>query len=425
MSKNKKLNSTIKNKALAVVGLGYVGLPLAIEFGKKRNVIGFDISRKRVDQLKNKNDLNLEVSKKEFEHSSNLIFTNDIKKISKCNIFIVTIPTPIDQNNKPDLSLLKKCCSMIGLLIKKNDLIIFESTVYPGTTEEVCVPILEKKSGLNFNKDFFCGYSPERINPGDKKHRISKVMKITSGSTPKVANKVDKLYKEIIKAGTHKAPSIAVAEAAKVIENTQRDVNIALMNEFEMIFNKLNIETKSVLKAARTKWNFLPFEPGLVGGHCIGVDPYYLAFKSIKVGHNPEMIIAGRRINDMMASYVANQIKKLMISKGIDLTEANILIMGLTFKENCPDVRNTKIVELFNRIRKFSSCIDVFDPWANKNEVKSEYGINLIDKPIKGKYEVVVIAVAHDDFKKMSQKQIRSLVKKNHVIYDLKRIINA
>ncbi len=425
MSKNKKFNPTIKDKKLAVIGLGYVGLPLAIEFGKKRGAIGFDISQKRIDQLKNGDDINREVSKKEFKKSTNLIITNEIKKIKNCNIFIVTIPTPIDQNNKPDLTLLKKCCNMIGSFIKKNDLIIFESTVYPGATEEVCVPILEKKSGLDFNKDFYCGYSPERINPGDKKHRISKIMKITSGSTPKAANQVDKLYKEIIKAGTHKAPSIAVAEAAKVIENTQRDVNIALMNEFEMIFNKLNIDSKSVLKAAGTKWNFLPFEPGLVGGHCIGVDPYYLAYKSIKVGHNPEMIIAGRRINDMMASYVASQIKQQMINKGINLIEANILIMGLTFKENCPDIRNTKIADLFYQIKKFSSQIDVFDPWANKNEVKTEYGIDLIDKPIKGKYETVVIAVAHDDFKKMSQKKIRTLAKKNHIIYDLKRIIDA
>tara|TARA_Y100000816_G_C26107438_1_gene588996 strand:- start:1877 stop:3154 length:1278 start_codon:yes stop_codon:yes gene_type:complete len=425
MSKIKKVGISRKKKDLAVIGLGYVGLPLAIEFGKKRSVIGFDVSKTRIDQLKNSQDINLEVSKKEFNQSLNLLITNDIEKIKNCKIYIVTIPTPIDQNNKPDLTLLKRCCEMIGSFVKKDDLIIFESTVYPGATEEICAPIIARKSGLKFNKDFYCGYSPERINPGDKSHRISKIIKITSGSTPKVANRVDELYKEIIKAGTHKAPSIAVAEAAKVIENTQRDVNIALMNEFEMIFNKLNIDTKSVLEAAITKWNFLPFEPGLVGGHCIGVDPYYLAYKSMKVGHNPEMIIAGRRINDAMAFYVAGQIKKLMTNKKINLAKANVLIMGFTFKENCPDIRNTKIADLVYKISKFSPRVDIYDPWANKNEVKIEYNIDLIDKPIKGKYKAIIIAVAHDKFKKQSRKYLKSLVKKNHIIYDLKRVIST
>ena len=424
MSKSKEYNLAIKKSKLAVIGLGYVGLPLAIEFGKKRRVIGFDINNKRVDELKNGLDSGFEVSNREFKQSLNLIYTNNIDDIKNCEIFIVTIPTPIDDKNKPDLTLLHKCCDMIGSFIKKGDLVIFESTVYPGATEEVCVPIIEKKSGLTFNKDFFCGYSPERINPGDKGHRISTIMKVTSGSTPEISIKVDELYKEIITAGTHKAPSIKVAEAAKVIENTQRDVNIALVNEFSVIFNKLNINTKSVLDAAATKWNFLPFKPGLVGGHCIGVDPYYLAYKSLEVGHNPVMITAGRKINDGMAFYVGEQVKKFMIKKDINLLHANILIMGLTFKENCPDIRNTKIVDLINTISKFSSNIDVYDPWANKNDVKNEYGIDLIDHLIEDKYDTIVLAVAHDEFKKLSIKKIRSLGKKKHIIYDLKNLFN-
>jgi len=417
-------NSTVKKSRLAVIGLGYVGLPLAIEFGKKRSVIGFDINEKRVDELKNGLDSSFEVSNEEFKQALNLIYTNNIDDIKSCEIFIVTIPTPVDDKNKPDLTLLHKCCDMIGSFIKKDDLVIFESTVYPGATEEVCVPIIEKKSGLTFNKDFYCGYSPERINPGDKEHRISSVIKVTSGSTPDISIKVDELYKEIITVGTHRAPSIKVAEAAKIIENTQRDVNIALVNEFSVIFNKLNINTKSVLDAAATKWNFLPFKPGLVGGHCIGVDPYYLAYKSLEVGHNPVMITAGRKINDGMAFYVGEQVKKFMIKKDINLLHANILIMGLTFKENCPDIRNTKIVDLINTISKFSSNIDVYDPWANKNDVKNEYGIDLIDHLIEDKYDTIVLAVAHDEFKKLSIKKIRSLGKKKHIIYDLKNLFN-
>jgi len=401
MSNSKEYNLAIKKSKLAVIGLGYVGLPLAIEFGKKRSVIGFDINKKRVDELKNGLDSGFEVSNREFKQSLNLIYTNNIDDIKNCEIFIVTIPTPIDDKNKPDLTLLHKCCDMIGSFIKTGDLVIFESTVYPGATEEVCVPIIEKKSGLTFNKDFFCGYSPERINPGDKGHRISTIMKVTSGSTPEISIKVDELYKEIITAGTHKAP-----------------------NEFSVIFNKLNINTKSVLDAAGTKWNFLPFKPGLVGGHCIGVDPYYLAYKSLEVGHNPVMITAGRKINDGMALYVGDQVKKFMIKKDINLLHANILIMGLTFKENCPDIRNTKIVDLINTISKFSSNIDVYDPWADKNDVKNEYGIDLIDHLIEDKYDTIVLAVAHDEFKKLSLKRIKSLGKKKHIIYDLKNLFN-
>ena len=412
------------NSQLAIIGLGYVGLPLAIEFGKKRDVTAFDINKDRIKELKNGFDSTFEIASDDFKLSKNLYFTNNIDDIKNCKIFIVTIPTPVDHKNKPDLSLLKKCCEMLGSFIKKDDLIIFESTVYPGVTEEFCASIIEKKSGLAFNKEFYCGYSPERINPGDKDHCISKIIKITSGSTPEISKKVDKLYKEIILAGTYIAPSIKVAEAAKVIENIQRDVNIALINELSIIFNKLNIDTKSVLDAAETKWNFLPFKPGLVGGHCIGVDPYYLAHKSLQVGHYPEMITVGRKINDNMHLYVAEQIKNHMIIKNINLINANILIMGFTFKENCPDIRNTKIFDLITGIKKYSSNIDVHDPWASKDQVKREYGINLTEQPTKKKYDVIVLAVAHNDFKRLSVQQIKSLGKKNHIIYDLKFLLD-
>lgn len=413
-----------KKSKIAVIGLGYVGLPLAIEFGKKRNVIGFDLNKDRVNELNKSNDSNLEVSVEEFKKSTYLSFTNNTDDIKDCKIFIVTIPTPVDKKNKPDLKILKNCCKMIGAFIKKGDLIIFESTVYPGVTEEICAKIIEKKSGLIFNKDFYCGYSPERINPGDKKHSISSVIKITSGSTEKISLIVDKLYKEIVSAGTHMASSIKVAEAAKVIENTQRDVNIALINEISIIFNKLNIDTKSVLDAANTKWNFLPFKPGLVGGHCIGVDPYYLAYKSLKVGHRPDMIIAGRKINDKMAFYYAEQLKKLMIKKKINIKNSKILIMGFSFKENCPDFRNSKIPDLIKGINKYCSSVDVYDPWVKKNDVKELYGIDLIEKPIKGKYNAIILAVAHNNFKKMTLDQFNSLVVKNHVIYDLKYLLD-
>ena len=424
MTKSSNQNLINLKSKLAIIGLGYVGLPLAVEFGKKRQVIGFDINQDRINELKNGQDRSLEVPNNEFKQSKNLNFTNSIDDIKNCKIFIVTIPTPVDDNNKPDLSLLEKCCEMIGSFIKKDDLIIFESTVYPGVTEEICAPIIEKKSGLIFNEDFYCGYSPERINPGDKNRHISTIIKVTSGSTPEISIIVDKLYKEIVKAGTHMAPSIKVAEAAKVIENTQRDVNIALVNELSIIFNKLNIDTKSVLDAAGTKWNFLPFKPGLVGGHCIGVDPYYLAYKSLEVGHNPEMIIAGRRINDKMASNVAEELKNLMIKKVINLINAKILIMGFTFKENCPDIRNTKIADLIKEISKYNSNIDVYDPWVNKDDAKKYYKINLIEKPIEEKYDAIVLAVAHNNFKRLSVKQIKSFGKKNHIIYDLKYLMN-
>ena len=421
------LNQVLKNKknAIAILGLGYVGLPLAIEFGKKRKVIGFDLNRDRINELKKNRDSTLEILSKEIKQSINLKFTNKINNIKNCKIFIVTIPTPIDKNNKPDLSLLKNCCKMIGPLIKKGDLVIFESTVYPGVTEEVCAPLIGKHSGLIFNKDFFCGYSPERINPGDKNHRISKIIKVTSGSTPKISTIVDKLYKEIISAGTYKAGSIKIAEAAKVIENTQRDVNIALINELSMIFRKLNIDTKSVLEAAGTKWNFLPFKPGLVGGHCIGVDPFYLAHKSLQVGHNPRMILAGRRINNYMPLYISKELKKLMNKKKIDLKNAKILIMGFTFKENCPDIRNTKIVDFVEEIKKYNSNIHVYDPWVNKAEVKKKYNLNINQKITKNKYDVIVLAVKHDQFKKMSLKKIKNLGNKNCIIYDLKFLLDS
>ncbi len=413
-----------KKSKIAVIGLGYVGLPLAIEFGKKRNVIGFDLNKDRVNELNKSNDSNLEVSVEEFKKSTYLSFTNNTDDIKDCKIFIVTIPTPVDIKNKPDLKILKNCCKMIGTFIKKGDLVIFESTVYPGVTEEICAKIIEKKSGLIFNKDFYCGYSPERINPGDKKHSISSVIKITSGSTEKISLIVDKLYKEIVSAGTHMASSIKVAEAAKVIENTQRDVNIALINEISIIFNKLNIDTKSVLDAANTKWNFLPFKPGLVGGHCIGVDPYYLAYKSLKAGHRPDMIIAGRKINDKMAFYFAEQLKKLMMKKKINIKNSKILIMGFSFKENCPDFRNSKIPDLIKGIKKYCPRVDVYDPWVNKNEVNELHGIDIIEKPVDENYSAIVLAVAHDNFKKMNANQFNRIVAKNHVIYDIKYMLD-
>jgi UDP-N-acetyl-D-glucosamine/UDP-N-acetyl-D-galactosamine dehydrogenase len=411
---------------IAVIGLGYVGLPLAIEFGKKRRVIGFDLNKKRINELKKNRDSNFEISKKEFKLSKNLVFTNKIQEIKNCKIFIATIPTPINYKNQPDLNLLKKCCEMIGSIIKKDDLVIFESTVYPGVTEEICSPIIEKKSGLKFNKDFFCGYSPERVNPGDKNHHISNIKKVTSGSTPETSKIVDQLYKKIIKAGTYNVSSIKVAEAAKVIENTQRDLNIALINELYIIFDKLNIDTKSVLDAASTKWNFLSFKPGFVGGHCIGVDPYYLAYKSLKVGHNPNIILSGRKINNEMPFYVAKKLKKNMKEKKIDYVNAKVLIMGFAFKENCPDFRNTKVADLVNGIKKYNkSKIDIYDPWINKIDVKKIYGFDLIRKPFKKKYDLVVFAVAHDEFKKFTKNQIKDLVKKDHIIYDFKYLFKS
>ncbi|MDC1345448.1 Vi polysaccharide biosynthesis UDP-N-acetylglucosamine C-6 dehydrogenase TviB [Candidatus Pelagibacter ubique] len=412
-------------KKIALIGLGYVGLPLAVEFGKKREVIGFDINKSRIDLLKKNIDPTLEISKKEFIDATHLNFTSNSKDLKDCNIFIVTVPTPIDNHKRPDLTALEKSSETVGSILKKGDIVIYESTVYPGATEEICVPILEKKSGLIFNKDFYCGYSPERINPGDKKHRLTDIKKVTAGSTPEIAIEVDKLYKEIIIAGTHKAESIKVAEAAKVIENTQRDLNIALINELALIFKRMDIDTEAVLKAAGTKWNFLPFRPGLVGGHCIGVDPYYLTHKANEVGYYPEMILAGRRLNDNMGSYVANEVSKLMTKKRIQIAEANILIMGLTFKENCPDHRNTRVVDLVKEFKSFSCNVDVYDPWVNKKQVAEEYKIEPIDKPIKDKYDAIILAVSHDEFKSLTEGQIRAYGKDNHVLYDIKYLLKA
>lgn len=412
-------------KKIAIIGLGYVGLPLATVFGKKRNVIGFDIDQNRITELKRGNDYTLETTTQEHKDAIYLSFTDSVEDIKDCEIYIVTVPTPIDKNKKPDLTSLEKSSEMVGKILKKGDIVIYESTVYPGATEEICVPILEKKSGLKFNKDFHCGYSPERINPGDKEHRVTTIKKVTSGSTPEIATVVDKLYQEIITAGTHKVSSIKIAEAAKVIENTQRDVNIALINELSLIFNKLDIDTQSVLEAASTKWNFLPFQPGLVGGHCIGVDPYYLTHKAIEVGYYPEVILAGRQINDNMGSYVAEQVSKLMTKKHIHLEGANILIMGLTFKENCPDLRNTRVVDLVTEFESFNCNLDVFDPWANQEEAVREYGIKPIKHPINGKYDAILLAVAHDEFKNLTLEQIKAYGKDNHVIYDIKYLLEA
>ena len=415
----------MKNKKIALIGLGYVGLPLAVEFGKKREVVGFDINKNRIDQLKKGIDPTLELTKEELKSSLHLNFTTNIDHLKDCSIFIVTVPTPIDKHKRPDLTSLEKSSETLGSILKKGDIVIYESTVYPGATEEVCVPILEQKSGLIFNKDFHCGYSPERINPGDKKHRLADIKKVTSGSTPEIATEVDELYQEIIIAGTHKTSSIKIAEAAKVIENTQRDLNIALINELALIFNKLDIDTESVLKAAGTKWNFLPFRPGLVGGHCIGVDPYYLTHKANEAGYYPEMILAGRRLNDNMGSYVADQVSKLMTKKHIHISKANILIMGLTFKENCPDHRNSRAVDLVKQFKSFNCNVDVYDPWVNKSQALEEYNIQPINKPIKGRYDAIIIAVAHDEFKSLTEEKIRTYGKDNHVLYDIKYLLKV
>jgi len=410
---------------IALIGLGYVGLPLAVEFGKHYQTVGFDINHARVAELDGGFDSTFEVENDELAQANLLSFTTNSSNISDCEVFIVTVPTPIDKHNRPDLTPLEKSSATIGKLLKKGDVVIYESTVYPGATEEVCVPILESESGLKFNEDFFCGYSPERINPGDKEHRVTTIKKVTSGSTPEAAEKVDQLYKSIITAGTFKASSIKVAEAAKVIENTQRDVNIALINELALIFNKLQIDTEEVLKAAGTKWNFLPFRPGLVGGHCIGVDPYYLTHKATEVGYNPEMILAGRRLNDSMGVYVADQVTRLMTKKRIHVVDANILIMGLTFKENCPDLRNTRVVDLVAEFENFNCNVDVFDPWINKEDAKHEYGISPIEQPKKGQYDAIVLAVAHNEFIELGADEIRSYGKREHVLYDIKYILSA
>ena len=414
-----------KDTRIAVIGLGYVGLPLAVEFGKIYPTTGFDINRSRIAALISGHDSTLEVDTAALESAAHLSYTTDVDKLKTCNIYIVTIPTPIDIHKRPDLSPLEKASETVGKVLSKDDIVIYESTVYPGATEEVCVPILEQHSGLIFNKDFYCGYSPERINPGDKEHRVTTIKKVTSGSTLEIADKVDALYRSIITAGTHKVSTIKVAEAAKVIENTQRDINIALINELALIFRRLGIDTEEVLKAAGSKWNFLPFRPGLVGGHCIGVDPYYLTHKAMKAGYYPEIILTGRKLNDSMGKYVANEIINLMTKKRIQVVDSNILVMGLTFKEDCPDIRNTRVVDVVQELSGFHCNIEVYDPWIDKEESIREYGITPIEQPEPGKYDAVIIAVAHHQFKAMGITAIRALGKKNHVLYDIKYILPA
>lgn len=408
---------------LSVVGLGYVGLPLAVEFGRKRSVVGFDINQRRIDELKAGNDFTLETTAEELAAAKHLSYTTSLDDLRACNCYIVTVPTPIDEHKRPDLTPLIKASKTVGKVLNKGDIVIYESTVYPGCTEEDCVPVLEKHSGLKFNQDFFCGYSPERINPGDKEHRITTIKKVTSGSTPEIADLVDALYNEIISVGTHKADSIKVAEAAKVIENTQRDLNIALINELALIFNKMGIDTEAVLKAAGSKWNFLPFRPGLVGGHCIGVDPYYLTHKAQAIGYHPEIILAGRRLNDSMGAYVVAQLVKAMTKKRIQVEGAKVLVMGLTFKENCPDLRNTRVVDIIEELKDYNCHVDIHDPWASLEEAEHEYGIKLTIEPTEKSYDAIILAVAHQQFSEMGVTAIRSLGKDNSILYDLKYIL--
>ena len=416
---------TLAELKIAIIGLGYVGLPLAVEFGKKVPVVGFDIYQKRVDELKSGQDHTLEVSPEELKQAAQLSYTANLDDLKDCNFFIVTVPTPIDDYKQPDLTPLVKASTSIGKVLKKGDIVVYESTVYPGATEEECIPVLEQVSGLKFNQDFFAGYSPERINPGDKLHRVTNILKITSGSTPEVADFVDQIYNLVIEAGTHKAPSIKVAEAAKVIENTQRDVNIALINELALIFNKMGIDTEDVLKAAGTKWNFLPFRPGLVGGHCIGVDPYYLTHKAQAIGYHPEIILAGRRLNDNMGAYVVTQLVKGMIKKKIQVEGAKVLVLGLSFKENCPDIRNTKIIDIVTELKEYQMQVDVYDPWVDTAEAQHEYGITPVQTVESNNYDAIVLAVAHNEFKEMGTESIRSLGKTSHVLYDLKYVLPA
>lgn len=405
---------------IAVIGLGYVGLPLAVELSRKFPVVGFDVKAERIEELRAGRDSTLEVAAEELAAASTLRYTGDIDDIRDCNVFIVTVPTPIDRHKRPDLTPLIKASETVGRIIKRGDIVIYESTVYPGATEDDCVPVIERVSGLSFNEDFFCGYSPERINPGDRQHRLPTIRKVTSGSTPEVADKVDALYASIITAGTFKAECIKVAEAAKVIENTQRDLNIALINELAIIFNKLGIDTQAVLDAAGTKWNFLPFRPGLVGGHCIGVDPYYLTHKAEALGYHPQVILAGRRINDNMASYVAEQLVKAMIAKRIQVNGARVLVLGLSFKENCPDIRNTKVVDVVSALRAFGVEVDIYDPMVAAEEAYKEYGLDLIDAPEAGAYDGVLLAVAHEDYRAVDLGALKDLTKEVAVIYDLK-----
>ena len=413
-----------KEKTIAIIGLGYVGLPLAVGFGNKFSTIGFDINATRIEELKAGHDNTLECSDEDLKNVENLLFTNNKDLLTLADIFIITVPTPVDQANRPDMTALIKASSTVGSVLKAGGIVIYESTVYPGATEEVCVPVLETNSGLKFNKDFFCGYSPERINPGDKEHRLSSITKVTSGSTFDIAEEIDQLYRQIITAGTFKASSIKVAEAAKVIENIQRDVNIALMNELSLIFHKLGIDTLEVLQAAGTKWNFLPFRPGLVGGHCIGVDPYYLTHKAQEVGYHPEVILAGRRINDRMATYVADEIIKIMLRKGKPVLGSKVLVLGLAFKENCPDIRNSKVVDIVKSLRLYNLEVDIYDPWIDIKEADQEYGLKcLADIPISGQYAAIVLAVGHRDFIKLGEHGIKAWGQQDAVLYDVKSVL--
>ena len=414
----------ITSARIAVIGLGYVGLPLAVEFAKKYPVVGFDISSARIDELRHGRDRSLEVDTEELAAVS-MTFTDSLDDLRDSNVFIVTVPTPIDDFKTPDLGPLISASRSVGEVIKKGDVVIYESTVYPGATEEDCIPVIEAASGLSFNQDFFAGYSPERINPGDKEHRVTSIRKVTSGSTPEIADFVDALYASVITAGTHKASGIKVAEAAKVIENTQRDVNIALINELSLIFNKLGIDTEEVLRAAGTKWNFLPFRPGLVGGHCIGVDPYYLTHKAQAIGYHPAMILAGRRINDAMGSHVAGSVVKLMLKRGLKVNGGRALVMGLTFKENCPDLRNTRTIDIINELKSFGMQVDVWDPWVDPEEAEHEYGIEPVTEPGDGVYEAVVLAVAHRQFAELGAEQVRRLNVPGGILYDVKYLFPA
>jgi len=411
------------NPTLCIIGLGYVGLPLAVEFGKKVKTIGFDINQSRIDALRQGVDHTLELDAHELREATQLHYTTSEADIKGADVYIVTVPTPINDSKQPDLTPLEKASALLGRVISKQAIVVFESTVYPGCTEEICVPIIEKASGLVFNKDFYAGYSPERINPGDKQHRVHNITKITSGSTPEVADYVDQLYRKIVVVGTHKASSIKVAEAAKVIENTQRDINIALINELSLIFKRLNIDTLEVLEAAGTKWNFLPFRPGLVGGHCISVDPYYLTHKAQQVGYNPEVILAGRRINDGMGTFIADSVVKMMTQRKTHVVDSNILIMGLTFKENCPDLRNTRVIDIITELRNYNANVSVFDPWADAAEAQHEYGLDLIETPIAGSYDAIILCVGHEKFRTMGAAAIRALGKPNHVLFDVKHIL--
>ncbi|MEN0037237.1 MAG: nucleotide sugar dehydrogenase [Cellvibrio sp.] len=411
------------NPKLCVIGLGYVGLPLAVEFGKKITTLGFDINQTRVNALREGIDHTLELTAEDLQESDLLSFTTNEADIKGADIYIVTVPTPINNSYQPDLIPLEKASELLGRVIKKDSIVIFESTVYPGCTEEICIPIIEQTSKLIFNRDFFAGYSPERINPGDKQRRIHNIVKITSGSTPAVADYIDDLYRKIVVVGTHKASSIKVAEAAKVIENTQRDLNIALVNELALIFHRLGIDTLEVLEAAGTKWNFLPFRPGLVGGHCISVDPYYLTHKAQQVGYYPEVILSGRRINNRMGSFVADSVVKMMTKRKAHVVDSNVLIMGLTFKENCPDLRNTGVIDIIEEMRNYNTNVQIYDPWANADEAKHEYGLELIDKPVPGNYQAIIICVAHDAFRELGADGIRALGAPNHVLFDVKHIL--